>query len=74
MLYSFRTLRPYPISKTRLVPNGIEKPDWAIDVSLLIRTTIALGNFPVTSKDYLPENNATWLHSLVASFHIIVCF
>ncbi|CAA6673583.1 unnamed protein product [Spirodela intermedia] len=31
VLYSFRTLRPYPISKIRLVPNGIEKPDWAID-------------------------------------------
>nr|XP_019705520.1 methionine aminopeptidase 1A isoform X2 [Elaeis guineensis] len=25
------SLRPYPISKRRLVPEGIEKPDWALD-------------------------------------------
>jgi len=28
-------LRPYPISKPRLVPEGIERPDWAFDVSHL---------------------------------------
>lgn len=31
-----RSLRPYPISKKRLVPAHIEKPDWAIDVSSLV--------------------------------------
>jgi hypothetical protein len=32
MLMSFSPLRPYPISKMRVVPDEIEKPDWALDV------------------------------------------
>ncbi|OEL30060.1 Methionine aminopeptidase 1A [Dichanthelium oligosanthes] len=28
---AFCPLRPYPISKTRVVPDEIEKPDWALD-------------------------------------------
>ncbi|EMS64412.1 Methionine aminopeptidase 1A [Triticum urartu] len=28
---AFCPLRPFPISKMRLVPDGIEKPDWALD-------------------------------------------
>ena len=33
MIMSFSPLRPYPISKMRVVPDEIEKPDWALDVS-----------------------------------------
>ena len=31
----YRTLRPYPISSKRIVPDHIDLPDWAIDVSCL---------------------------------------
>jgi len=30
-----RSLRPYPISGKRIVPDQIDKPDWADDVSYL---------------------------------------
>jgi len=31
MIMSCSPLRPYPISKMRVVPDEIEKPDWALD-------------------------------------------
>ncbi|CAH1433936.1 unnamed protein product [Lactuca virosa] len=30
-LHTSRPLRPYPISKKRVIPAGIELPDWAVD-------------------------------------------
>lgn len=32
-MFLHRPLRPYPISSRRVVPAGIEKPDWFVDVS-----------------------------------------
>ncbi|KAK3019557.1 hypothetical protein RJ639_004398 [Escallonia herrerae] len=40
------TLRPYPISKKRLVPNQIDQPDWAID----IKTSEQIGRMRETCR------------------------
>ena len=43
-----RPLQPYPISSKRIVPDQIDKPDWADDVSYLTSSYLnALYFYPI---------------------------
>ena len=43
-----RPLQPYPISSKRIVPDQIDKPDWADDVSYLTSSYLnALYLYPI---------------------------